>query len=277
MIGPSTAVQIRGKDPGGNWYQIVFPQAKNGLGWVTSLYVTVQNKDSIPVLAAAAGEGPSGVVMQQVNVRSLPGMDSNSVGTLNARDVVSLTGRDPGGLWLQIEYAAAPGGKGWVAAGYVQASGLDQLPIVGQAGQIVGTATATGVPPTPIPTPGIAAPDNDLAQVPAVDITLSPTGIGSFIYAGGLSAPAGDSQDWIRFTPYGTRLSARLDCQGDAIPHLELTVNGMPVTSQDLPNCGMIRFLELSSRQPYLLRLFVSSAQGQQEYIRYTLTIDSLP
>jgi len=277
MIEPFTSVQIQGKDPSGNWYEIEYPQAKDGLGWVTAQYVNIQTQDAIPIVAGAAGSGPSGVITQQVNVRTAPGTDSNSLGTLNARDVILLVGRDSGSLWLQIEYPAGPEGKGWVAAGYVQADGLDQLPIVGQTGQVIGTQTPTGVPPTVIPTPGFAAADNDSAQSPAADVTFSPGGAGSFIYSSDLSAPAGDSEDWFRFTPYGTRLSARLDCSGAAPIHVELTHDGTPVTGQDLAVCGTSRILALSARQPYLMRLFLNPAQGQQEYVHYGLTLESLP
>ena len=40
MIGPNTKVQVIGKDPSGNWLQIVFTQAANGKGWLTAQYVT---------------------------------------------------------------------------------------------------------------------------------------------------------------------------------------------------------------------------------------------
>jgi uncharacterized protein YraI len=277
MIEPFSSVQIRGKDPSGNWYEIEYAQGKDGLGWVTAQYVTVQSQAAIPVVAGASESGPSGVITQQLNVRSGPGTDSNSVGTLNARDVVVLVGKDSGGLWLQIQYPAGPEGKGWVASGYVQADGLDQLPIVGQTGQVIGTETPTGIPPTAIPTSGIAATDDDSAQAPAADVVFSPEGAGSFIYSGDVSAPAGDAEDWIRFTPYGTRLSARLDCQGTAILRLELTHSGQMQTGQDLPACGTAGILTLSAGQPYLLRLFLNPGQGQQEYAHFTLTMDSLP
>ena len=277
MIEPFTSLQVRGKDPSGNWYEIEYPQAKDGLGWVTAQYVNIQSQDAIPIVAGAAGSGPNGVITQQINVRSAPGTDSSSLGTLNARDVVALVGRDSEGFWLQIQYPAGPEGKGWVAAGYVQADGLDQLPIVGQSGQVVGTRTPTGNPPTAMPTPGVATADNDSAQAPAADVTFSPDGTGSFIYSSDLSAPAGDSEDWIKFTPYGTRLSARLDCRGTANLHLELTQGGTLKADLDLPACGASRILTLSAQQPYLIQLSLNASQGQQAFVHYVLTLESLP
>ncbi len=277
MIEPFTSVLIRGKDPSGNWYQIDFPQGKAGVGWVTSQYVAVQSQAPIPVVLMAAASGLSGVITQQVNVRDGPGTDSGTLGILNARDVVALTGRDPGGSWLQIQYPGGPGGRAWVAAGYIQTDSLNQLPVVGGSGEVIGTETPTGVPPTAIPTPGIASADNDSGQSPAADITFSPAGIGSFIYSGDLSAPTGDTEDWIRFTPYGTSLSARLDCQGNGVNQVEMMISGAPIGDQQLPICGATRILDVTPRQAYLLRLFLSTTEGQQVYVRYTLTIHSLP
>jgi hypothetical protein len=101
-----------GKDTGGNWYQIAVPQGKDGLGWVSSQYVEVQDKGAIPVVGGRGDGRPSGVIIQQVNVRGGPGTDFDSLGTLNPADVVALTGKDSGGMWLQIQYASGPDGKG---------------------------------------------------------------------------------------------------------------------------------------------------------------------
>ncbi len=277
MIDPFTTVLIQARDQSGNWYQIQFPQGNQGFGWVTAQYVTVQNPAAIPVVTSAAGAAPSGVIMQQVNVRSGPGTDANSVGALNARDVVALTGKDQTGLWLQIQYQAGPDGKGWVAAGYVQANGFDQLPIVGQTGQLIGTETPTAVPPTALPTPGIAVQDNDSAQAPAADVTFSPAGAGSLIYSSSLSTPAGDAEDWIRFTPYESRLRIGLACLGNGDLRLALTTKSLPVINQQLPGCGATTMLTLVAMQPYLLQLTLGAVTGQQQYLQYTLTVVNLP
>ena len=59
MIGPNIKVQVIGKDPSGNWIQIVFAQAPTGKGWVTAQYVTVKDMNTVPVVGAA-GSGQVG-------------------------------------------------------------------------------------------------------------------------------------------------------------------------------------------------------------------------
>ncbi len=277
MITAFDSVEIVAKDPSGNWYEIIYPKAPDGLGWVTAQYVNVQNRESIPIASVASGSEVSGVVLQQVNVRNAPSTDAASMGTLNSRDVVVLTGKDSSGLWLQIRYPAGRDGKGWIATGYVQAGAADQLPIVGQAGVVIGTPTPTGVPATTQPTPGVATADNDSAESPGVSIIFSPAGDRSFIYSSDLSAPSGDSQDWIRFTPYQSAVRVGLQCRGPAVPQLELWLRSARVSDQALPSCGNTRILQLSAGQSYLLTLSLSASQGPQLYVRYALTVDSLP
>src|SRR5581483_10301053 len=185
MIPAFSKVQIVGKDPNAKWYQILYAQAPDGKGWITAQYVDVKDKDAIPVAGGApgSGSGASGVVIQQVNVRSGPGTSYNALGTLNPNDVVTLTGKDPTGVWLQIQFANGPDGKGWVTAAYVQASGLGVLPIIGQAGDVVGTGTPTTIPATITPTLVAAWQDNDSAGSPAANVVFSPTGTRSLIYS----------------------------------------------------------------------------------------------
>lgn len=277
MIAAFDSVQIVAKDPSGNWYQILYPKAPGGLGWVTAQYVNAQNQDSIPIASAASGAEVSGVVLQQVNVRSAPSTNASALGTLNSRDTVVLTGRDSSGLWLQIRFPSGKDGTGWVAAGYVQAGITDKLPIVGQAGVMIGTPTPTGVPATAQPTPGVAAADSDSAQSPIVSIVFSPGTTGSFIYSSDLSAPSGDSQDWIQFTPYQDQVGINLQCYGEAVPQLALWLKSARLSGQSLPGCGTTRVLQVSPGQPYLLSLSISASQGPQLYVRYTVRINSLP
>jgi hypothetical protein len=85
-----------------------------------SLFITVTNS-------------PEGV-----NVRTGPSAAVYpSVGHLNPGDTAPAHGKSPGGDWVQIEYAAAPNGKGWVYAPYVAVSG--------------GVLQIVEPPPTPAP------------------------------------------------------------------------------------------------------------------------------
>ena len=287
MIDPSAKVQIIGKDPSGNWYQILYTQASDGKGWITAQYVDVKNKDAIPVIGAApaptpvngsgSSSGPSGVIIQQVNVRSGPGTDFNALGTLNPKDVVTLTGKDVNGIWLQIAFANGPDGKGWVTAAYVQANGTESLPIIGGSGDVIGTGTPTVIPPTITPTLVAALQDNDSQQAPAVNIMFSPTGTRSVIYSSDVSAPTGDAEDWVQFTPYNNNISAGLICTGNGTLNVELWQNNTLLQNWGKLSCGENKVLRVTAGQSYLVRLIAHSTSGGLEYIHYTLSLSTTP
>jgi len=279
MIGSSTKVQIIGKDPSGNWVQIIFPQAPNGKGWLTVQYVNVKFLDAIPVIgiATGSGSGQSGVIIQQVNVRSGPGTDFDTLGIMNPKDVVSLTGKDASGIWLQIQFTKGADGKGWVTAAYVQASGLETLPIVGQTGKIVGTGTPTSIPATVTPTLVAAPQDNDSAQAPAVVVTFSPSGARSLIYSSEVSTPNGDPEDWIQFTPYSIAAIASLACSGNGRLNVDLWQNGAHLQNWGSLACDESDQLSLSPGQPYLMHLIAIPKGGELEIVQYTISIYTTP
>ena len=279
MIGPSTKVEIIGKDPSGNWAQIIFPQAPSGKGWLTMQYINVKDPDAIPVVGIATGSEPgqSGAIVQQVNVRNGPGTNFDTLGILNPKDVVALTGKDASGIWLQIQFASGPDGKGWVTAAYVQTSGTATLPIVGQTGQVVGTGTPTSIPLTITPTLVAAPQDNDSAQSPAIAVTFSPSGTRSLIYSSDVSTPIGDPEDWIQFTPYSTDVIADLTCLGNGNLKVELWQNGALMQNWGSLACGETRQIGLSSSSSYLIH-FVAIPNGNElEYVQYIINIETIP
>ncbi len=278
MLGPFSKVQIVAKDTGGNWYQILYPQASQGKGWVTAAYVQVAAGVQIPTLGGVSGSGsePSGVIIQQVNIRSGPGTDFNSLGTLNPQDVVKLTGKDSGGVWLQIEFAGGPDGKGWVTAAYVQTSATADLPIVSKAGQVVGTGTPTGIPPTVTPTLLAAFPDGDSASAPAVNIIFSPDGASGLQYTSEVSSPQGDAEDWVQFTPYLAIVSIKVTCAGNGALRLDLWQNGGVAPGWVSLACNEERVVTLTTGQAYLIRLQSVNTTGSLESVRYTLNISTV-
>ncbi len=277
MITPGTKLGIVGKDVGGNWYEILYPAGNDGHGWVTAQYVNLSAQDEVRVVGAGpSASGASGVIIQQVNVRSGPGMDFNALGTLNAKDVVTLTGKDPTGIWLQIQYPPGAQSLGWVTAAYVQANGADKLPIVASSGQVVGTGTPTTIPLTITPTLVAAPLDNDSAQSPAVNVTFSPSGVRSLIYSSDVSAPVGDPEDWIEFTPYGAAVSASVMCVGPGALKMEILQNGTVLPGLVGPSCGETTRLALSANRPVLLRLYIESGAQALQYVHYTLSIENL-
>ncbi len=287
ILAPFIKVQIVGRDSSGAWYEILYPQGPGGAAWVTAQYINVQNKDRIPVVGSPAGtptlEGAtgtpsaSGTVIQQVNVRKGPGTYFDALGTLNAKETAALTGRDASGSWLQITYAASPDGKGWVAAAFIQSAAVEALPIVGNHGMATAVAgIPTSTPQPPSPTPAVALPDGDSAQAPAASIIFAPAGTRALIYSSDLSAPEGDPEDFVGFTPYGPDVLISLTCTGSGELKTKLESRGTTVPNGGGPLCGQTKQLSLEASQIYMLRLSILSSNTLPSYVRYTIRIESL-
>jgi uncharacterized protein YraI len=281
IIPADMRVEITGKDPGGNWWQINYahPQAIDGKGWVTSQYITLPTEAEVPVIGGAQANPNNGnvaIVQQQLNVRSGPGTDFNSLGTLNPQDVVTLTGKDPNGAWLQIDFMPGPEGKGWVNAAFVQAQGAENLPIIAESGAVVGTGTPTVIPSTPTPTLVPAWEDHDSLSNPVASVIFEPAGTQTFIYNGDLSAPQGDLEDWIAFRPYGPFVFASLECIGSDTVEIQLLENNLPLNTY--MKCGtQMEELAVNPGSDYLLHLKAVASAGVLRYINYILTIKTRP
>ncbi|HSJ86474.1 MAG TPA: SH3 domain-containing protein [Anaerolineales bacterium] len=279
IIPANTQVQILGKDPGGNWLQIVYPQGVDGKGWVTAQYVATATGLEVRVIGGD-GTNPNdesvAIIQQQINVRSGPGTGFNSLGTLNAQDVVNLTGKDAGGAWLQIEYSSGPDGKGWVNAAFVQAKGVENVPIITGAGEILGTGTPTSSPPTPTSTVIPAWEDGDSQENPIASVIFEPFGTHTLIYSGDISTPSGDAQDWIQFTPYSQRVLASLDCLGNTALQVNWLESGKPSTLQLA--CGDTRKeFKVTAGAIYVIHLQAPQFAGGVQYFPYTITIEVGP
>jgi uncharacterized protein YraI len=281
IIPADMRVEITGKDPGGNWWQINYshPEAMEGKGWVTAQYITLPLTAEVPIIGGAEADqnrGNVAIVQQQLNVRSGPGTDFNSLGTLNPQDIVSLTGKDPNGAWLQIDFAAGPEGKGWVNAAFVRAQGVENLPIVAESGQVVGTGTPTNVPPTPTPTVVPAWEDHDSSDSPIASVIFETTGTRTFIYNGDLSYPQGDPEDWIAFRPYERFIFASLECVGSDAVEIRILENNLPVNTYI--KCGaQMEEIAVNPGSNYLLHLKAATSAGPLQYTNYILTIKTRP
>ncbi len=142
-----------------SWYQIIYPSAQTGRGWVAATYVVIPAGTQVPMDATATPSGPTGLVTLHLNVRSGPGTNFDTLGTLDPNQVVSLTGKNTTASWFQINYPAGPTGHGWVTAQYIQTDAAGSLPVLDDYGNIVtpgAASTASGEPVTPTPTVGPA-------------------------------------------------------------------------------------------------------------------------
>jgi uncharacterized protein YraI len=281
IIPADMRVEITGKDPGGNWWQINYmhPQAVDGKGWVTSQYITLPTIAEVPIIGGVESEpnhGNIAIVQQQLNVRSGPGTDFNSLGTLNPQDVVSLTGKDPNGAWLQIDFASGPEGKGWINAAFVQAQGAENLPIIAESGAVVGTGTPTVIPLTPTPTLVPAWEDRDSPGSPIASVIFEQAGVQTFIYNGDLSAPQGDLEDWIAFRPYGPFVYASLECIGSDTVEIQILENNLPVNTYMKCETQLEQFA-VNAGSNYLLHLKAIASAGSLQYTNYILTIKTRP
>ena len=274
MIPPDMRVEIVGMDPGGSWWQIIYPAGSPERGWVTAQFVRTVSTPEVPVIGGGPNpdDGNVAIIQEQLNVRSGPGADFNSLGTLNPQDVVRLTGKDANGGWLQIDFASGPEGKGWISAAFVQAQGVENLPIIAESGAVVGTGTPIEIPFTPTATLLPAPLDDDSAQTPAVTIVLSPTGSQSFQYSSDVSSPEGDGEDWIQFTPFTPAIRITLECVGNGTAILEVLENGSAIHSME---CGENSVIDVTRGNQHTLSV-QSNASNELGYTLYTLWVESI-
>lgn len=279
VIPAEMRVEITGRDPGGNWWQIEYPHpgAIDGKGWVSAQFVTTANADEVPIVGVDPGhpdQGSMAVVQDRINVRSGPGTDYDSLGTLNPQDVVSLIGKDPAGTWLQIEFpqGGSPEGTGWVSAAFVQAQGVENLPIVTESGIVIGTGTPTVIPPTPTATVVPARQDHDSADNPLAQVTFDPTATTTFLYNGDVSAPDGDIEDWIQFTSFSERNLLEVDCSSDTLI-IEIIQHGQVI---EQASCPAEHVIQSESEMPVLIHVRALTEEGLR-YSTYNLKVRAIP
>lgn len=274
IIPANTPVEIIGKDAVENWFLINYSQSPDGKGWVAAQFITTGVKPEVPVIGYGAdSEGAAtAIVQQQINVRSGPGTSFNSLGTLNAQDIVTLTGKEANGAWLQIEFATGPDGRGWINAAFVQANGVESLPIVAEGNVVVGTGTPTITPIPAEPTVIPARADGDSVVAPAVNVALTASGTRSFQYTSDVSSPEGDAEDWIQFTTFTPYLNIELECTGSGSYVVELLQNNS--ASQSLV-CGKNILVSVDPQAVYAVH-FQSAPAGGLHYTRYTLRVEAI-
>jgi len=235
----------------------------------------------LPPLPTATVTPVAGTATAQINVRSGPGTNYAVLGMIQPDTVLVLTGKNEAATWLQIEYAAGAGGKGWVTAAYVQTNDTASLTVLNASGAPVtpGAAGPTSVPVTPPPTLGPASADDDSSAAPAIQVVFSPAGIRQFSYTSEVSSPQGDAEDWITFTPYASlvdspaRVLFSLICDGNGSLEVELWQDGAPLADWGGLACGDRDIpLDLAAGTLYQLRLRAASGAGLR-YVHYTLTV----
>ena len=285
LLDAGENVQIVSQDSQKKWYQIVYPSASQGLAWIIAQYVQISAGTEVPLEATLTPAGPTGRVTQRLNVRSGPGTTFDSLGLLEANTTVSLTGKNATASWFQIDHPAGPDGRGWVTAQYIQTDAAGDLPVLDDYGILI-TPGAAETPAGPFmtltPTVGPAFMDGDSRAAPAIRVDFSAVGTRQFIYSSQVSAPQGDSEDWVEFTPYSsngmdTRLLISLSCSGNGTLTVELWQGGSSLSGWGMLACGdSKKVVTLSAGQPYQMRLSPVTGEGLR-LINYVLTVENKP
>lgn len=267
---------MTGKDASGTWYQLVYPEGSQSKGWIIAAYVQITAGAEVPVIQLGAGSGSGGsvLVVQQVNVRTGPGTQFETIGMLSPNDVVALTGKDSSGVWLQIEYATGPEARGWINAEFVQASGAESLPVVSKPGPATGTQVPEGSPSTSLPMAATAFGDGDSAEAPSLAVAFSPIGARVLQFSSEVSAPEGDREDWVQFTPYHEQVEIRITCSGSSALSIQLLSGG--IATGDNLACGEARTVTVQVGGTYLIHL-AAGDKGNAALIAYTVTVKQLP
>lgn len=242
----------------------------------------------IPPTATPIFSGVEGQTTSLVNVRETPSAASFKVGEVPMFDKVKIVGKDSAGKWWLIDFPTSPSGQGWVSMEYVLVT-LDtsRVPVVDTqvgAGQPAPTTEAgtQASDPTPVPTLNLAtAPDDgDSFEAPAIDTILSETTSTYIEYRNELSAPAGDTDDWVEFIFEGAfgsekRVNVITNCNGSGKLNLELLQNGAPLQTWAGINCGQPAqlLLTLYTGAPYTLHVYMQSENGNAKYLEYSLSV----
>jgi hypothetical protein len=226
-------------------------------------------------------------VKAQIFVRKGPGQMFDTLGTVNAGAVVTITGRNENNVWVQIQYEDGTDGKAWVAAAYLDGANLQGLPMFDNQGNLIYSPTpGVVIPGQPSATATLfsaAALDGDSEQNPGVRLKFSPDGASELIFSSELSSPNGDATDWVAFTPYepmnqSTYVYLKLECTGNGGITAILEKDGVPVPDRRPLVCGNYGLaMQVLGGQEYMLVLSADGSGGMLRYAHYTLHIDSKP
>ncbi len=168
VLQPGQIVTFRGRIAENIWVQIDYPSGPEGHGWILAELVqpndgfgglpyydvlgtpVTQKPDVVeatadpnatplptetPTPVPPTPAGADAEVTAQINVRSGPAQAYDSLGMLNPKDKVVVTGLTVNKYWYQIQYAASPTGYGWVASQYTSVLGdMRNLPYFNDQG-----------------------------------------------------------------------------------------------------------------------------------------------
>jgi heat shock protein HslJ/uncharacterized protein YraI len=137
--------ELIGESEDGEWWAVRMPTslASDGIGWVPKVFTLVVNVTSVPVIrtpelprnitpSAPASGAPSLVTREPLNVRSGPGNAYPSLGMVPIGTVLAVVGVSPDRehFVVNVPTTITPSGQGWVAARFVRAENVSNVPVV---------------------------------------------------------------------------------------------------------------------------------------------------
>ncbi len=241
----------------------------------------------IPPTVTPIFTGITGQTTTLVNVRDIPSAAGFQIGEVQIFEKVQIIGKDSTNQWWMIDFPASTSGYGWVSMEYVLVTeDTSRIPLMDapvEAGQPAPTTEAgeSASDPTPVPTLNLAtAPDDgDSFENPAVDKILSETTETYIEYRSELSAPQGDTDDWVEFVFDGAFGSEKhvdviLNCSGSGKINVALLQNGAKLQTWAGLTCDRPTqlLLTLYTGAPYSIHLYMDS-ETNLKYIEYALSV----
>jgi heat shock protein HslJ len=98
-----------------------------------------ESPDTTPLPPPGTGTATGVIIAPDgVWIRSGPGTEYPTIGTIAFDKTVTIVGRSEGGEWLVLELPTVPVSEGWVAAEFVEVTGGEAVPIVDPPPQSIG-------------------------------------------------------------------------------------------------------------------------------------------
>ena len=309
LLNFGSEVLVIGRNEQGDWLAINHLNDDETFGWIKAEFVSI-SEDLIgdlhiinPTASIKTGNSntasPSiqntplpntATTTAELNVRSGPASTFSLLGTIPANTTVNLTGKSQTEIWTRIEFPNSPEYFGWVASKYLTGGNFAVLPYYGDDGNLIGASESLGSdsskPNNPILitlTPGLSGEfspallDNDLFDQPGANIRMGPVDYREFQFRNSVSTPSGDSEDFIKVTPFTTdgspaTITTRLDCVGNGGVTLSLFREKSQVWEPITLTCGVYDYLiKAESGKSIVIRIISDGSVGEIRLVEYSL------
>lgn len=131
--------EVVGKSSDDAWWIIKIPFVDGGQGWVPVNSVSILNAEDAPKIEVSA-EPEAGLGLSEnlpvveavanVNIRSGPDLQYETVGLLQLGDVAEVVGLSNDRLWWAIKVPFVSSGQGWVSADYVDPRNTEDVQMI---------------------------------------------------------------------------------------------------------------------------------------------------